>query len=90
MGNIASGRKRHRQSITRRSRNRWRKTAMRDSIKDVREKLLHGSFEEAEKAFMDTCTVIDKAAGKGVVHKNTAARTKSRLSARLKARKSAG
>ena len=63
---------------------------MRDAIKDVREKLAHGSVDDAEKAFKDTCAVIDKTASKGVIHKNTAARTKSRLSARLKARKSAG
>ena len=48
--------------------------------------LLHGSVDEAQAALRTACSVIDKSAGKGVIHRNTAARSKSRLTARLKAR----
>ncbi len=89
MPNTQSAKKRVRQNITRRGRNRWRKRVLRDSIKDLREKLLHGSVEETETAFRDTQKVIDQTASKGVIHRNTASRIKSRLSARVKAKKAA-
>lgn len=87
MASTVSARKRIRQNESHRARNRWRKTQLRTAIKDVREKILHGSAEEAQESYRKACSVIDRVAGKGVIHKNTAARTKSRLSARLKAKK---
>jgi small subunit ribosomal protein S20 len=87
MASTVSARKRIRQNESHRARNRWRKTQLRTAIKDVREKILHGSAEEAQESYRNACSVIDRVAGKGVIHKNTAARTKSRLSARLKAKK---
>lgn len=87
MANTSSAKKRLRQSIKTRGRNRWRLRAMRMAIRDLREKLLHGSADESQAALRSTCQLIDKAAGKGVIHKNTAARKKARLSARVKAKK---
>lgn len=87
MASTVSARKRIRQNESHRARNRWRKRQLRDAVKDVREKILHGSAEEAQASFKAACSIIDRVAGKGVIHKNTAARTKSRLSARLKAKK---
>ncbi len=87
MPNTLSAKKRVRQNITRRGRNRWRKRVLREAVKDLREKLLHGSVEETETAYRDTQKIIDRTAANGVIHRNTAARMKSRLSARVKAKK---
>lgn len=87
MANTNSAKKRMRQNVKHRSRNRWRVSTMRTAIKDLREKVLHGTLSESEEALKNTCALIDKAAGKGALHKNTAARYKSRLNARVKARK---
>ena len=87
MAHSLSARKRVRQNEKHRALNRWRLRAMRDSIKDFRDKLVHGTAEEAAAAFKATSKVVDKAAGKGVIHKNQAARRKSRMSAALKAKK---
>jgi len=59
---------------------------MRDSLKECLEKIMHGTPEEAKKAFDEASQLIDKTAQKGVIHKNQAARRKSRLSARLQAK----
>ena len=87
MANTVSAKKRNRQNISHRARNRWRLTTMRTAIKDLHEKILHASNDEADTALRSTCALIDKTAQKGVIHKNKAARTKSRLSARVKAKK---
>lgn len=89
MAHSISAKKRIRQNEAARARNRWRLRAMREAITDLREKLLHGSVKDAEESFRKTCAIIDKTAGKGVIHKNNAARKKSRLSARMKAKKQA-
>lgn len=89
MANSISSRKRVRQNEKRRARNRWRLRAMRDSVKDFLDKLAHGSNDDAKSAFSKCVAVIDKTAQRGVIHKNQAARRKSRLSARLKAKKAA-
>ncbi len=86
MANTVSAKKRNRQNISHRARNRWRLTSMRTAIKDLHEKILHGSKDETTAALRETCSLIDKSAQKGVIHKNTAARTKSRLNARVKAK----
>ncbi|TVQ64430.1 MAG: 30S ribosomal protein S20 [Phycisphaerales bacterium] len=89
MAHSVSAKKRIRQNETRRAVNRWRLRTMREVLKDLQEKLLHGSVKDAEASFKQACAVIDKTAGKGVIHKNSAARKKSRLSARLKAKQQA-
>ncbi len=86
MASSVSSKKRIRQNEARRARNRWRLRAMRESIKEFREKLLHGTPKEAAESLRATCSVIDRTAGKGIIHRNNAARKKSRLTARLKAR----
>jgi len=59
---------------------------MRDAMKDFNEKLAHGSIDDAKSAFVAVQKVLDRTAAKGVIHPNQAARRKSRLNARLKAR----
>lgn len=86
MAHSLSAKKRVRQTESHNARNRWRKVQMRTAIKECLEKIAHGSADEATKAFRSAAQVIDKVAQKGVIHKNQAARRKSRLNARLKAK----
>jgi small subunit ribosomal protein S20 len=89
MAHSISSRKRIRQNVAARARNRWRLRTMRVAIKTFRDKLVHGSLEEAATAMRACAKVVDRTAAKGVIHKNQAARRKSRMSAALKGRKSA-
>ncbi len=85
MPNLDSAKKRMRQDAKRHSRNLWRKRRIKDQVKTL-ETALHGSdVKAAEAEFSKTCSVLDKIASKGTIHKNTAARRKSRLAKRLKA-----
>lgn len=84
MANTASARKRARQAETRRQHNAGQKSAMRTSIKQVRASVSEGDQVAAGKALQTATSVIDKAAGKGLMHKNRAARYKSKLSALVK------
>lgn len=89
MAHSLSAKKRIRQNEAARARNRWRMKTVRETIKELQDKILHGTQAEVDELYKKMCSSIDRAAGKGVIHKNTAARTKSRLSARVKAKKQA-
>ncbi len=78
-----SAAKRHRQSEKRRLRNKAVRSRVRSSIRRFREAVAANDKNEAETRFQEVTKLIDTAAGKGVYHKNTAARTKSRLSHHL-------
>lgn len=86
MAHSSSAEKRIRQNEARRARNRWRLKTMRTAIKEFEEKVLHGSADEAKDAFKSVSRLIDRTAAKGIIHKNQAARRKSRMNARLKAK----
>ncbi len=86
MAHSRTARKAVRQNLTRRANNRWRLQTMRLAMKEFMEKLLHGSNEEATASFRKTSQIIDRTAARGVIHKNQAARRKSRMNARLKAK----
>ena len=85
MPNTKSAAKRHRQSIKRRDRNRSAKTEVKTQIRKVRELVANGDGEGASEQFRLTAKTVDQAAASGIVHKNLAARVKSRLSDALKA-----
>ena len=87
MANHFSAIKRARQTETRTLRNRSNSSRLRTELRGLREALAKGDKAAAEKIFRQTVSALDKAIQKGVLHKNTAARYKSRLSARLKALK---
>lgn len=87
MPNTKSAKKRLRQSLERRSRNRAVKSAVKTQLRNVREALAAGNVADAQQGFQLAQKKLDQAAGKGVIHKNAAARLKSRLSAKLKAAK---
>jgi small subunit ribosomal protein S20 len=85
-----SAAKRHRQSLKRRLRNRAAKSRVRTTTRKFLEAYGANDKAEAEKQFLVVTRLIDSAAGKGIYHKNTAARTKSRLQKKLNSIISAG
>lgn len=89
MAHSLSAQKRVRQNANQRALNRWRLKVMRDAVRDFQEQVLHGTAATAKDAFLKCQKAIDRAAQRGVIHKNQAARRKSRLSASLKAKKTA-
>ncbi len=86
MAHSNSAKKRIRQNITSRARNRWRIKSMRVAIQGFESALIDGSNEEATKAYRDASALVDKTAQVGVIHSNQAARRKSRMNTRLKAK----
>ncbi len=87
MANHFSALKRARQTETRTEVNRANKSRLRTALRRFRTALAGGNREAAQQMFSETMAALDKAAQKGTIHKNTASRYKSRLSARLKAMK---
>ena len=87
MAHSLSAKKRIRQNITHRARNRWRKTQYRTAIKEFDETVLHGTLDDAAKQLQGLYKLLDQVADAGTIHKNTASRYKSRLTARLNAKK---
>ncbi len=83
MANSESAKKRVRQNATRRAINRWRKVNYREAIKDFRELILHGSVEACEAKLTELYKILDQTASSPAMHRNTASRYKSRLSALL-------
>lgn len=87
MPNTKSAKKRLRQDLERRERNRAVKSSVKTQIKKVISALRDGKIDVAETEFRAAASHLDRAAGKGVIHKNNAARRKSRLQAVIKAAK---
>ncbi len=85
MANIKSAIKRARQNVKLRRHNASARSMYRTFIKNVLKAIEAGDKEVARAAYTKAQPIIDKAAEKGLMHKNKAARLKSRLSARLKA-----
>jgi len=90
MPNSKSAKKRLRQNDVRRLRNRATKSSMRSQIRKVREAVTAGDVEVAEKEYREAAKKIDRAGAKNIIHRNTAARTKSRLQKTIKALKQKG
>jgi small subunit ribosomal protein S20 len=84
MANTDSARKRNRQNIVRTARNQARKSRMRTFIKKVEAAIAGGDRGAANAALREAQPELQRAAGKGVIHKNTVARKLSRLTARIK------
>jgi small subunit ribosomal protein S20 len=82
-----SAKKRIRQNIKRRARNRARKELIKDSTKTYTAALATGDVKKASDAFNAVSSRLDKVAAKHTIHKNTAARKRSRLARRLNALK---
>lgn len=85
MANIASARKRARQAEKRRLHNIGLKSRVRTYIKTVIKAIENGDKGKAEAAYRAAVPIIDTSIGKGLIHRNKAARHKSRLNARIRA-----
>ena len=85
MANIKSARKRARQAVGLRSKNMSLRTAARSAIKDVKKAIAAGDKKAALAALVKSQATIDRVAAKGVMHRNAAARQKSRLAHAIKA-----
>lgn len=87
MPSTKSAKKRLRQNVTNRQRNRSVKQAVRTQCRKVREAVQAGDADLAESEFRLAAQKLDRAGARNIIHQNAAARVKSRLSARIKALK---
>jgi small subunit ribosomal protein S20 len=85
MPNTKTAKKRLRQNVAHRARNRSIKRAVRTQCRKVREAIRDGDPELAETEFRLAAKHLDRAGTKNIIHRNAAARIKSRLSAKIKA-----
>ena len=85
MANHVSSLKRARQTVAKTAVNRSNKSKLRGSLRLLREAIAKGDVKSAAEQYRETASVLDKSVQKGVLHKNTASRYKSRLNARVKA-----
>jgi len=84
VANTTQARKRARQNEQRRQHNASQRSQMRTHIKKTIKAIRTGDRAAAEAAYRDAVPVIDRMANKGIIHKNKAARHKSRLNARIR------
>jgi small subunit ribosomal protein S20 len=87
MPHSSSAKKRHRQSLERRAKNRATKSELKTLVKKVRAAAAAGDAAKAETEFRLAAKKLDRAGTKGVIHRNAASRTKSRLAHLLKVSK---
>ncbi|HET7314732.1 30S ribosomal protein S20 [Salinisphaera sp.] len=85
MANTAQARKRVRQATKHRQRNMAQRSLVRTHIKKVQKAIGANDLPGAQEAFKNAVPIIDRMAGKGQIHRNKAARHKSRLNAQIKA-----
>ncbi len=85
MANSAQAKKRARQAEKHREHNTGMRSMLRTFVKKVLKAIGSGDKAQAETAYKQAVPVVDKMAGKGIIHKNKAARYKSRLNTRIRA-----
>jgi len=85
LANIKSAKKRARTSEKNRAQNASARSRLRTFIKKVLLAVASGDLEKARAAYQEAQPIIDSSVNKGLIHKNKAARSKSRLSAHIKA-----
>ena len=83
MAHSLSAKKRNRQNLKRRSRNRWRKGQVKEAVREFNEALHSGDKAKAAEQLRVVYKRLDQGAAKGTIHKNAAARRKSRLTRQL-------
>jgi small subunit ribosomal protein S20 len=81
--------KAHRQNVKRREHNRQLRTRLRSALRDIRAAIDTNDPVQVKDALRQTISLVDKLAGKGLIHRNTAARYKSRLAGRVAKRSAA-
>ena len=85
MPNITSAKKRARQSEVKRQHNKHIRSGMRTKVKAVVYAIEAGNKEDAASAYKEAVPALDVGVSKGILHKNKAARSKSRLNSRIQA-----
>ena len=85
MAHSLSAKKRIRQNLKRRALNRSHRSNLKTNLRAVNEALVHGDVGTAESKFRSACQLLDREASRGLVHRNAAARRKSRMARRLNA-----
>ncbi len=85
MANTDSARKRSRQAEKQRRHNASLRSALRSAIKNVKKAIADGDKAGAKQALIQSAGIVDRVADKKIIHKNKAARHKSRLDAAIKA-----
>ena len=85
MANTDSARKRSRQAEKQRRHNSGLRSTLRSAIKDVNKAIVAGDKDVAKQALNRSSSIVDRIADKKIIHKNKAARHKSRLAAAIKA-----
>ncbi len=85
MANLPSAKKRNKQNERNRVRNRARRSEVKTETKKLLDAIHRGDLREAQDLFARVSKKIDQVAAKGTLHRNTAARNKSRLARRLNA-----
>lgn len=90
MAHSLSAKKRIRQNLKHRARNRARKADVREQVKTFTAAVTKGDVTEAETQLRKVTQKLDRVAAKGAIHKNAAARKRSRLTKSLNAVKAAG
>ena len=85
MAHSLSAKKRVRQNLKRRARNRARKEQVKDEVKSFNTILAKGDLTAADQQLRKAVARMDKVASKNTIHKNTAARRRSRLTKKLNA-----
>jgi small subunit ribosomal protein S20 len=89
MASHESAIKAHRQSVIRRDANRQFRARLRGALRAIRTAIDSGDAARTKDALRDTISLIDKLASKKVIHRNAAARYKSRIAKRVAKRKAA-
>jgi small subunit ribosomal protein S20 len=83
LANHKSALKRARQNEVKRIQNKGYKTRVKKAVKEVRTALSDNSVDQAKKSFVKTVSIVQKAASKGVIHRNQASRKISRLATQI-------
>ncbi|MBL8399373.1 MAG: 30S ribosomal protein S20 [Candidatus Accumulibacter sp.] len=84
MANSAQARKRARQAVKQRAHNASLRSSLRTAVKRVQKAIVAGDKTAAQSIYQQSVAVIDRIADKKIIHKNKAARHKSRLSSQIK------
>ena len=84
MANTAQTRKRARQTVKQRAHNLGFRSSLRTAIKKIQSAIVGGDKKVAKKTFEENVSIIDRIADKKIIHKNKAARHKSRLNSAIK------
>jgi small subunit ribosomal protein S20 len=84
-GTKRQARKRHRQSLERRMRNKSVRTRVRRQMRKMRAALTEGNADQVREMLPETISIIDRGCRRGVLHRRTAARYKSRMARQAQA-----